>query len=145
MNEWSQEPLYFDKDIQKLRLEPWKSLEEFENQLKYEEKGYQIELINHKKRCSFKIEQLKNMAGDRIDALERAIVTQKLKYNKIVENLTMQICEYESRQMNTVMSENQIQNIMKSAETNKKVTNVFEAKELINNLKMAFQSKVNEF
>ena len=34
---------------------------------------------------------------------------------------------------------------MKSAETNKKVTNVFEAKELINNLKMAFQSKVNEF
>ena len=37
------------------------------------------------------------MAGDRIDALERAIVTQKLKYNKLVENLTMQICEYESR------------------------------------------------
>jgi hypothetical protein len=37
------------------------------------------------------------MAGDRIDALERAIVSQKLKYNRIIENLKMNICEYESR------------------------------------------------
>lgn len=34
---------------------------------------------------------------------------------------------------------------MKSAESNVRVTNVFEAKEVINNLKKAFQSKVNEF
>ena len=58
------------------------------------------------------------MAGDRIDALERASVSQKLKYNRIIENLKMNICEYESRQMNTVMSENQIQNIMETVESN---------------------------
>ena len=58
------------------------------------------------------------MAGDRIDALERAIVSQKLKYNSVIENLRMNICEYESRQMNTVMSENQIQNIMETVESN---------------------------
>ena len=85
------------------------------------------------------------MAGDRIDALERAIVSQKLKYNSVIENLRMNICEYESRQMNTVMSENQIQNIMETVDSNKRVTNVFEAKELISNLKKAFQSRVNEF
>ena len=56
-------------------MEPWKSLEEFEYMLKSDERGYQIQFENHKKRCSFKIEQLKNMAGDRIEALERAIIT----------------------------------------------------------------------
>ena len=69
-----------------------------------------------KKRCSLKIEQLKNMAGDRIDALEREIITHKFKYNSVIENLKMNICEYESRQMNNVMTENQIQNIMEIVE-----------------------------
>jgi hypothetical protein len=35
------------------------------------------------------------MAGDRIDALEREIITHKFKYNSVIEN--MNICEYESR------------------------------------------------
>ena len=47
--------------------------------------------------------------------------------------------------MNTVMSENQIQNIMETVESNKRVTNVFEAKELISNLKKAFQGTFFEF
>ena len=56
------------------------------------------------------------MAGDRIDALEREIITHKFKYNSVIENLKMNICEYESRQMNNVMTENQIQNIMEIVE-----------------------------
>ena len=57
----------------------------------------------------------------------------------------MNLCEYESQQMNTVILEIQIQNIMEKVESNKRKTNVFEAKEVINNIKKAFQSKVNEF
>lgn len=85
------------------------------------------------------------MAGDIIDTPDRAVISQKLKYNSVIKNLKMNLCEYESQQMNTVILEIQNQNIMEKVESNKRKTNVFEAKEVINNIKKAFQSKVNEF
>ena len=85
------------------------------------------------------------MAGDIIDTPDRAVISQKLKYNSVIKNLKMNLCEYESQQMNTVILEIQNQNIMEKVESNKRKINVFEAKEVINNIKKAFQSKVNEF
>ena len=85
------------------------------------------------------------MAGYIIDTPDREVISQKLKYNSVIENLKMNLCEYESQQMNTVILEIQNQNIMENVESNKRKTNVFEAKEVINNIKKAFQSKVNEF
>ena len=85
------------------------------------------------------------MAGYIIDTPDREVISQKLKYNSVIENLKMNLCEYESQQMNTVILEIQNQNIMEKVESNKRKINVFEAKEVINNIKKAFQSKVNEF
>jgi hypothetical protein len=45
------------------------------------------------------------MAGDKIDGLERAISSYKIKFNNIVERLNMEICEIESRELNKTMSD----------------------------------------
>jgi hypothetical protein len=37
------------------------------------------------------------MAGDIIDTPDRAVISQKLKYNSVIENLKMNLCEYESQ------------------------------------------------
>ena len=44
------------------------------------------------------------MAGDKIDGLERAISSYKIKFNNIVERLNMEICEIESRELNKMFN-----------------------------------------
>jgi hypothetical protein len=37
------------------------------------------------------------MAGYIIDTPDREVISQKLKYNSVIENLKMNLCEYESQ------------------------------------------------
>ena len=61
LKEWADEDVYADEDMKKYTAELWVSLEEFEKQLKNEERGQSIVFGRRVKRYEAQIQRLKNL------------------------------------------------------------------------------------
>ena len=102
MSEWGNQKTYSKSQFKTYAGELWMSLEEFEEALRKEEKGFEIIHREITTQLEDKLERTIDKASFRIQALESALIDTKCRYTSQIENLTMKINDMESQNMNKI-------------------------------------------
>ena len=102
MSEWGNQKTYSKLQFKTYAGELWMSLEEFEEALRKEEKGFEIIHREITTQLEDKLERTIDKASFRIQALESALIDTKCRYTSQIENLTMKINDMESQNMNKI-------------------------------------------
>jgi hypothetical protein len=112
LEEWEGQEMGTKDDIVDYAHELWKTAEQFEKELKNSMKGHEIEMKKLKFSYSTRIEWIKHKTSTHILALEEALRLTKESNNQKIENMTMRLCEFESRLLNQQVEEPELSHIL---------------------------------
>lgn len=108
------------------------SLKEYEESIKAQELGLQLDLNQQVKQHHIRIERLKNQCSFRIEAMETAMAELKLRTQLQVEQAMMHSAELESRIMNAAVPDEVEDRLIRSCEERLVLRNTAEARLVIN-------------
>lgn len=100
LTKWADEPVYSMEDNAKFSKELWMCLEEFEQFLKEQNFGMELENKNLKMAFRSRVDGIRAQASFRIEALESALIETKLKLMRERERTDMRLAEMESTMFN---------------------------------------------
>lgn len=135
LEEWDKQDFWSKEELMVYAHELWKTVEEFENELKHSTTFYDIQIKKLKFANSTRVEWIKNKTNNYILALEEAILITKDKCSQEIENLNMRLSEFESKMMNQQVKEPELTNIL-TKEWNK-MDDIHECQLLIHKLQVA--------
>ena len=135
LEEWDKQDFWSKEELMVYAHELWKTVEEFENELKHSTTFYDIQIKKLKFANSTRVEWIKNKTNNYMLALEEAILITKDKCSQEIENLNMRLSEFESKMMNQQVKEPELTNIL-TKEWNK-MDDIHECQLLIHKLQVA--------
>ena len=104
LTKWSEEPIYTTEDNEKFQKELWLSLAQFEQFLKEQNFGIELENKALKKAFRTRVDGIRAQTSFRIEALESALTEIKLKLMRERERSDMRLAEMESVLFNQHMN-----------------------------------------
>lgn len=96
LTKWSEEPIFTTEDNEKFQKELWLSLAQFEQFLKEQNFGIELENKALKKSFRTRVDGIRAQTSFRIEALESALTEVKLKLMRERERADMRLAEMES-------------------------------------------------
>lgn len=144
MEAWGNEEVWYDSDIAKYKMELWLSLEQYEQVIQDEAKGYEIAYEMLEQKYANHVAQIKRSTCLQISALEAALVDTKMQKDLEIERLNFALCALESNVLNTVIEPRHAEDLVKRCEKGVVLSNLKEARLIILEFLRILRSKESE-
>jgi len=123
----AEQEAYGRAEISNWRNEVWKSLEQINEEIEHQERGYLIAYQQLERYSANRVRHIQNAAAMQLEALESALIETKLKLKREIDQANMQLEDHLARDLNSVAEQPRIDALVKKFENGVSIENVREA------------------